>query len=64
MDIEANLWTTCLVLIETTSTAPGNSRSDIIRDRTDGDEMEKPTVKRKKKAKRGTSLKDKDKTSK
>lgn len=39
MDIEANLWTTCLVLMETTARPPDPPSKHRIEDRTDREEI-------------------------
>lgn len=39
MDIEANLWTTCLVLMETTARPPDPPSRHRIEDRTDAAEI-------------------------
>ena len=56
MDIERNLWTTCLILVETTSTAPTDEDPDTVSDRTDCAEIEE-TMKPKKKKKSVNNLK-------
>ena len=39
MDIESNLWTTCVVLMETTASRPKEEKKNVIADRTDSEEI-------------------------
>tara|TARA_E500000331_G_scaffold330119_1_gene351354 strand:- start:313 stop:492 length:180 start_codon:yes stop_codon:yes gene_type:complete len=49
MDIEANLWTTCLVLMETTAAPPEANTDERVETRTDATEIDSVVKPKKKK---------------